>query len=70
MYLIGRDQEAEPPFVAAISDEGEVGAARQRALERGDRDRADVVLAHRRHRLGLEHAHPVSRLWIASLRSQ
>src|SRR4051794_11570006 len=35
LYLIGRDEEAEPPFVAAISDKGEVGAARQCALECG-----------------------------------
>ena len=60
-YLIGRDEEAEPPLVAAVGDEGEIGAPRQRALECGDRDRADVVLAHQRHRLGLEHTHPVKR---------
>src|SRR3954447_15924950 len=51
LYLIDRDEEAEPPLVAAVSDEGEIGATRQRALECGNRDRADVVLAHQRHRL-------------------
>src|SRR5437879_11105967 len=34
-YLIGRDEEAEPPFVASVSNEGEIGAPRQRALEGG-----------------------------------
>src|SRR5258705_2560669 len=38
-YLIGRDEEAEPPLVASVSNEGEIGAPRQRALECGDRDR-------------------------------
>ena len=51
--------KAKSPFVASVGDEGEVGAARQRALERGDRNRADVVLAHQRHRLGFEHARAI-----------
>src|SRR6516164_9629107 len=45
-YLIRRDEEAETPLVAAIRDKSEVGAAWERALERRDRDRADLVLAH------------------------
>ena len=33
-YLIGGDEETQSPLVPAVRDEGEVGAARQRGLER------------------------------------
>src|SRR4051812_4522103 len=50
---VARDEKAESEFVAAVGDESEISASRQRGLERRGSDRADMVLAHERDRLGL-----------------